>query len=104
MVGLSFGFIFGFIDNFFLWVGTDFLERNIPGDTMMKAGWGNTYSDFVGATFGTAFASIFKNYLGYDDDNPLTTPIWLDAIAIPIGCIAGLYAGKLMIGNKKIYL
>ena len=104
MVGLSFGFIFGFIDNFFLWIGTDFLERYIPGNAMTKAGWGNTYSDFVGATFGTAFASIFKNFLGYNDDNPLTTPIWLDAIAIPIGCIAGLYVGKVMIGDKKINL
>lgn len=104
LVGLSFGFIFGFIDNFFLWIGTDFLERYIPGDAMTKAGWGNTYSDFIGATFGTAFASIFKNFLGYNDDNPLTTPIWLDAIAIPIGCIAGLYVGKVIIGNKTFKL
>ena len=101
MVSICFGFIFGFIDNLFLWIGTDFFEKYIHGDSMIKAGWGNTYSDFVGATMGTALTSILKNFLGYNNDNHLVTPIWIDAVSIPLGCIVGLYVGKTFIGNKK---
>ena len=56
--------------------------------------YGYFYSDFIGATVGTSIAAILKNYLGYDDDNPISTPIWVEALSIPTGCIAGMYTGK----------
>ena len=93
-VGFVFGFVFGFIDNFFLWIGTTHIQKYVKGGPLMKAGWGNTYSDFIGATVGTALASMIKNYLGYDDEKAISTPIWVDAISIPAGCIVGMYMGK----------
>lgn len=94
IVSFSFGFVFGFIDNLFLWIGTDHLKKFMKGNMLMKEGWSNTYSDFIGATVGTSIAAILKNYLGYDDDNPISTPIWVEALSIPTGCIAGMYTGK----------
>ena len=62
----------------------------------MKEGWSNTYSDFIGATVGTSIATILKIYLGYDDEKSISTPIWIEALSIPTGCIAGMYAGKFL--------
>lgn len=94
IVSFTFGFVFGFIDNLFLWIGTDNLKKFIKGNMLMKEGWSNTYSDFIGATVGTSIATIIKIYLGYDDEKSISTPIWIEALSIPTGCIAGMYAGK----------
>lgn len=94
-VSLVFGMVFGFLDNFFLWVGVDKMMEFIPGGTLTKGAWGNTYSDFMGATIGASIASIASNLLNLDP----SPPIWINAIAMPIGCIIGMYSGKMITGT-----
>ena len=89
-VSLLFGIVFGFLDNFFLWMGIDNMTSFIPGGTLTKGAWGNTYSDFIGATVGAAIASIGVDLVGVDT----SPPIWINAIAMPIGCIIGMLIGK----------
>ena len=93
LIGLIFGLIFGFIDNFGLWLGIDVLYKYIPGGTLTKAAWGNTYSDVFGVTAGSFIAEMAKNYFNYDDDNQ---PIWLNSVGIFFGCVLGLLAGRLL--------
>jgi hypothetical protein len=90
LISLIFGIVFGFLDNFFLWMGIDNMMSFIPGHALTKGAWGNTYSDFIGATVGASISSIGRDLL---NDDP-TPPIWINAIAMPIGCIIGMYAGK----------
>ena len=95
-VSLIFGIVFGFMDNFFLWIGIDKMMSFIPGHTLTKGAWGNTYSDFIGATVGAAVASIGQDLLDSDE----SPPIWINAMAMPIGCILGMYTGKLITGKS----
>tara|TARA_B100001093_G_scaffold503105_1_gene557009 strand:+ start:555 stop:1013 length:459 start_codon:yes stop_codon:yes gene_type:complete len=93
VIGLTFGLIFGFLDNLGLWMGIDVFYKYIPGGTLTKAGWGNTYSDLLGATVGTFIAEIAKDYFDYDDNNQ---PIWLNSLGIFLGCVLGMTVGKLL--------
>lgn len=95
LVGMSFGIVFGFIDNLGLWIGLSSFEKYIPGDILTKSAWGNTYSDGLGATLGTSFSIILKTYFPIGD-----VPIWVDTIGIIIGCIIGIYIPKYI--YKKI--
>lgn len=92
VVGLTFGIVFGFIDNFGLWVGISELERYMPGGVKVKAALGNTYSDGIGALLGT-FVSIIAKDL-YDSEDPENDPLWVNPIGIIIGCIIGIIVGK----------
>ena len=89
LVGMSFGIVFGFIDNFGLWIGLTSFEKYIPGDILTKSAWGNTYSNFLGATLGTSTSIILKTYFPITD-----IPIWVDTIGILIGCIIGILIPK----------
>jgi uncharacterized membrane protein YfcA len=95
-VSLVFGIVFGFLDNFFMWMGLDKMMKFIPGGILTKGAWGNTYSDFVGATIGASVASIANDLL-HNDDSP---PIWANALGITIGCIFGMYVGGIVTGKK----
>ena len=88
MVGLSFGIVFGFLDNLGLMIGIDALTKNFKMGNMAKSAFGNTYSDFIGATVGTFISIILKQLLDYNDDDE---PIWLDSLGIVIGCLLGYY-------------
>ena len=88
MVGLSFGIVFGFLDNLGLLIGMDTLTKNFKMDSTQKSAFGNTYSDFIGATVGTFISIILKQLLNYDGDDE---PIWLDSLGIVIGCLLGYY-------------
>ena len=51
-IGMSFGIVFGFIDNAGLWFGLQSFQKYIPGGLLTKSGWGNTvHSDGLGASF-----------------------------------------------------
>lgn len=89
LVGMSFGLIFGFIDNLGLWIGLRSFEKQIPGDILTKSAWGNTYSDGLGATLGTSISIILKTYYPIED-----VPIWIDTIGVVLGCIIGIYVPK----------
>ena len=95
-VSLIFGIMFGFLDNFFLWMGVDKMMAYIPGGILTKSAWGNTYSDFIGATIGAAIASIGQDLLNVDN----TPPIWINAVGMVVGCIMGMTVGKLITGEK----
>ena len=94
-ISLIFGIVFGFLDNFFLWMGIDNMMSFIPGHTLTKGAWGNTYSDFIGATVGASISSIGQDLLNEDS----TPPIWINAVAMPIGCILGMYVGRFITGK-----
>lgn len=101
MVGMAGGLMFGFIDNAGLWFGMDALEDKLRSmgitDANTLGGYGNTYSDAVGAFLGTFVSVIVSEYTNVDINN---TPIWANAIGIIIGCLIGMYFGK-MFGAKK---
>ena len=97
MVGMVSGMVFGFIDNAGLFFGMDKLDKFLPGssNSSVKAGFGNTFSDLIGAFLGT-FAGLFiQNYSGIKD-----TPIWADAVGIVIGCIIGILIPYKVMGGK----
>ena len=95
--GMVFGVIFGFLDNFFLFMGIDSLGFLMPDDVLVKAGLGNTFSDVIGAIIGTFISTIGKQLVDYDDD---TTPMWANTIGIFIGYLLGLYVPILF---RKIF-
>jgi hypothetical protein len=98
LVGLVSGVVFGFIDNGGLYFGMDALDPILPGDNLEKAGWGNTFSDGLGAFLATFIGKIVQNKSGVED-----TPLWTDFVGIIIGCVFGIYIPKaikqLMGGN-----
>jgi len=91
LVGLVSGVIFGFIDNAGLYYGMDALDPLLPGDDLERAGWGNTFSDFLGVFLGT-FMSVFIRNITRIEENPLFT----DVIGIVIGCVLGIYIPKML--------
>ena len=95
LVGMSFGMIFGFIDNFGLWYGMDYLDPYIPGGNLTKAGYGNTFSDFIGSTMGTSVSIILGTLYPTDE-----APIWVNSLGIVVGCLLGLYIPKYISGRS----
>lgn len=95
LVGMSFGIIFGFIDNFGLWYGMDYLDQYLPGGNLTKAGYGNTYSDFIGSTLGTAISLILNTLYPVPE-----APIWVNSMGIIVGCFIGLYLPRYLSGRS----
>lgn len=94
MVGMASGLIFGFIDNFGLFMGMSILDpviKKLPGasDTNVFAGYGNTFSDAVGAFLGTFGGKYVADKFKEDE-----YPIWSEAVGIILGCLVGIAAGK----------
>ena len=94
LVGMSFGAIFGFIDNFGLWYGMDYLDPYLPGGNLTKAGYGNTYSDFIGSTMGTSISIILNTLYPVEE-----APIWVNSLGIILGCLLGLYIPRYLSGR-----
>ena len=93
LVGMSFGFVFGFIDNAAMWLAIDPVKDFFSNSSLfMKAGWANTYSDLLGATAGTSISLILKTFFPITD-----VPIWIDTFGVVLGCIAGIYIPNLFI-------
>jgi len=97
LIGLIFGIVFGFLDNFGIWMGIDKLHNIFPGGELTKAALGNTYSDMLGAIVGTSISIMAQDGLNYDDDDQ---PIWVNTLGILLGCFLGLLAGRLVTGKK----
>ena len=95
LIGMSFGMVFGFIDNLGLWVGLQTFEKYIPGGILTKSAWGNTFSDGLGATLGTSISIILRTL--YPIEN---SPIWVDTLGVVLGCILGLYIPKYLTGKS----
>ena len=94
LVGMSFGMVFGFIDNAGLWFGLQSFQNYIPGGLLTKAGWGNAYSDGLGASVGTSIAVILRTIYPIQQ-----SPIWVDTVGIIIGCIIGIYIPRFITGK-----
>lgn len=97
LAGLSFGVVFGFLDVFLIFYGIDYLNVLMPGGLLTKAGLGNIYSDFMGATMGTFISYILKDFTDFLDEKE---PIWIKTVGLLIGCILGLVAARLLTGKK----
>ncbi len=95
--GLIFGIVFGFLDNFGLWMGISVLEEHMPGGVKTKSALGNTYSDFIGAIVGTSVSILAFELLEISND---ATPIWANTIGILIGCLLGMFFGKMVTGES----
>lgn len=95
--GLIFGIVFGFLDNFGLWMGISVLEQHMPGGVKTKSALGNTYSDFIGSIIGTSVSILAFELLELKND---TTPIWVNTIGISIGCLLGMFFGKMVTGES----
>lgn len=94
MVGMASGLIFGFIDNFGLFMGMSVLDpilKKLPAasNPNVFAGYGNTFSDMIGAFLGTFGGKYVADKFKEDD-----YPIWSEAVGIIIGCLMGIAAGK----------
>ena len=95
IVGMSFGMIFGFIDNFGLWYGMDYLDPYLQGGNLTKAGYGNTYSDFIGSNYGTSISIILNTLYPVEE-----APIWVNSLGIILGCLLGLYIPRYLSGRS----
>ena len=92
-IGSVFGFVFGFIDNLFLAIGIDNLQKYFPGDIITKSGLGNTYSDVIASFVGTSAAYFVTKYTNSSEDE---VPLWANSFGMFWGCLVGLYVGKLV--------
>lgn len=88
--------VFGFIDNAGLFFGMSALDPYLPGGELEKAGWGNTFSDGVGAFMGAFIAKIIGLVSGFDGQGP----IYGDFLGVILGCILGIYIPKAITGKK----
>ena len=93
--GLTFGIVFGFIDNAGLWFGMEALDPYINAGPLTKAGVGNTYSDFLGSTVGT-FASIIMVHL----TGVKEAPLWVNTVGVFIGCMLGIVIPRAITGRS----
>jgi hypothetical protein len=73
-----------------------------PSDlsSLKTAGWGNTFSDFLGAFIGNAIGDIFLTVAKVEN-----TPIISEIVGIVIGCILGIFIPAAMKrDSQKWYL
>lgn len=99
LAGLFSNIIFGFIDNFGLFFGANFLDEwfmMLPAadDANVFAGYGNTYSDLLGTFVSTFIGAMITDLTKVGD-----TPIWGDAVGIIIGCLLGIVVPKAIMGD-----
>lgn len=93
VLGGVFGFVFGLIDNLFLFIGLDNLIKYFPGNHMMKSGWSNTYSDVIASFVGTFAGSIMQTITKSHGEE---FPLWANSLGIFFGCVAGMYIGRVV--------
>jgi hypothetical protein len=103
-VGMVSGFVFGFIDNFGLFFGMDYLDPKIKelpsgSENLVAAGYGNTFSDMIGAFMGTFVGRIIEELAKKSDPNLGDYPIWTEAIGITAGCLFGVWIPRKMKGD-----
>lgn len=93
--------IFGFIDNAGLFFGCSYLDEifeKLPGasDTNVCAGYGNTFSDFLGSFIGTFCGMIIAEVCGLSEG-----PLWANAFGVIIGCLLGILIPSLLISSPE---
>lgn len=101
IVGFGSGCAFGFADNALLYMGMDSLDslfRRLPrGDEeLVRAGYGNTFSNGVSAFTATFTGAALSKMTGIQQ-----TPLWSDALGVVLGGLFGLLVPRLLMGRKK---
>merc|ERR1712048_508022 len=108
-VGMASGLVFGIIDNAGLFFGMEYLDplfSKLPNGDEEKvvSGYGNTFSDCIGAFLGTFAGSIVKDLAvkhgGYLESEEY--PIWSEAVGITVGCIIGVLVPRAILGDPKV--
>lgn len=103
LVGLVFGIVFGFMDNFSLYFGIngfgDYLKDKFNMSEVEVAAYGNTYAGVLGVTLAT-FAVVISSYY-YPEVNQNNRPVWLNTIGFLIGAILGIYIPKLFLQKNN---
>ncbi len=85
-VGSSFMLVFGFIDNFAMFVGMDAIEQSIINmgfDSQIAAGIGNTFSDAVGVLFGGAIGALLYKVLKVKGEGTFAQQL----VGVVVGCL-----------------
>ena len=95
VLGMISAMVFGFIDNAGLFFGMDALDPYLPGGPLTKAGWGNTFSDGIGAFLGAFIGKMVSVSTGFEGG-----PIYGDFIGIIVGCILGIYIPQAITGKS----
>merc|ERR1712019_228802 len=108
-VGMMSGLVFGIIDNAGLFFGMEYLDpvfRKLDKghEPLVLAGYGNTFSDMIGAFLGTFCGKIIEEYAKRQDPTLGDYPIWTEAVGITIGCLIGVKVPRSIVGDpdKKI--
>jgi len=100
-VGMVSGFVFGFIDNAGLFFGMKYMEPffslfPLSEEELVGAGYGNTFSDMIGAFLGTFMGKAIQELSQINN-----YPIWTEAIGITVGCIFGVMIPRMMTNPAK---
>lgn len=100
-IGLGGNIVFGFIDNAGLFFGGCYLDEVFSllpaaSDANVCAGYGNTFSDFLGAFLGTFVGKMLADTSKIEE-----SPLWSEAIGIIIGCLLGVAIPKMIMGNSE---
>jgi len=82
-IGATSSFIFGFIDNAGLFQGMASMDPFLPGGSLTKAAFGNTFSDGLGAFIGTFIGYMIITITGMKD----TTPLLSEVVGVVAGCL-----------------
>lgn len=88
------GIAFGFVDNAGLWFGVEALEEYITGGPLTQAGWGNAFSNTMGAIIATIIAKLVHVLFHVRHG-----PLYAEVIGVLVGCIAGIYIPRAITGR-----
>ena len=94
LVGMTSGVVFGFVDNAGLFMGMEILDdlfRTLPfgNEEKPRSGYGNTFSDLVGAFLST----FIGRYIQYAT-NITDYPMWAEAVGMFVGCLLGIFVPR----------
>lgn len=97
LAGCSFMIVFGIIDNLGLFIGMDAIENYIINKgytSLIAAGIGNAFSDFIGALVGGIVATSLYKILDIKSEDVTITQ---QAIGVTIGCMIPVIIAMLLL-------
>lgn len=101
-MGVAKGMVFGLMDAALLYVGMDAFEgvfRTLPGggEELVRAGYGNAYSNGVSA-FSSAFGGVALSAMtGVGEGD---SPLWANALGVVVGGVVGIAVPRQLVGRR----